>query len=65
MKKEDTKASEQMTSSFERVYPHIAEWVVTHGWIEIGQLEGTSAFAMALDEGGSVWEGKRKYKTYG
>jgi hypothetical protein len=63
MKRKDSKSSAQTPSLFEQSYPHIAEWVMTHGWIEIGQLEGTPAFAMALDEGGLVWEGKRKYKT--
>lgn len=63
MKKKDSKVSGQTSNSLEEKYPHLAEWVLTHGWIEIGQLEGTSAFAMALDEGGLVWEGKGKYKT--
>ena len=63
MKRKNSKASEQIRASLEEKYPHIAEWVMTHGWIEVGQLEGTSAFARALDEGGLVWEGKRKYKT--
>lgn len=63
MKRKEFKESDQTASPFEQTYPHIAEWVLTHGWIEVGQLEGTSAFAMALDEGGTVWEGKRNYKT--
>ena len=48
---------------FEQAYPLITEWVTTQGWIEIGQIGGTSPFIMALDEGGVVWEGKKKYKT--
>lgn len=63
MKSSKSTTSTQMLSPFEQAYPHVAEWVMTHGWIEIGQLEGTSAFAMVLDEGGTVWEGKKKYRT--
>jgi len=32
------------------------------GWIEIGQDHRGGSFARALDEGGQVWEGKRKYR---
>jgi hypothetical protein len=56
---------EPQINSFERAYPHITHWVKAHGWIEIGKIDGMSAFIMALDEGGLVWEGKRKYKTLG
>ncbi len=48
--------------TFDEKYPHVAEWVTTHGWIEIGQ-QYDAAFIMALDEGGVVWEGKANYKT--
>ncbi len=48
---------------FGQAYPHITEWVTTHGWIEIGQIEGVMTFVMALDEGGVVWEGEKTYKT--
>lgn len=48
---------------FAQAYPHIAEWIETHGWIEIGQIEGVASFIMALDEGGLVWEGKKRYKN--
>ena len=44
-------------------YPNVAEWVLAHGWIEIGQTKGTRSFVRALDEGGMVFEGKGKYKT--
>ena len=65
MVKKDTKTSNPKVPSFEEMYPHIAEFVETHGWIELGQIEGFSAFVMALDEGGLVWEGKETYKTLG
>ncbi len=51
------------SSAFEQAYPLITEWVTTQGWVEIGQIEGTPTFIMALDKGGMVWEGKKKYKT--
>jgi hypothetical protein len=57
--------SESHADAFERAYPCIAQWVQSHGWIEIGQIDGMSSFIIALDEGGLVWEGKRKYKTLG
>jgi hypothetical protein len=53
----------ELSDLFEQAYPHIAKWVKTHGWIEVGQIEGMPTFIMALDEGGVVWEGKKKYKT--
>lgn len=52
-----------MTESVERAYPHIARWVETHGWIEIGADAYLSSFVRALDEGGMVWEGAASYPT--
>jgi hypothetical protein len=63
MTRSKPKANEPKTDTFEQAYPHIAEWVKTHGWIEIGQIDGFSNFILALDEGGMVWEGKKPYKT--
>ncbi|MBI4789857.1 MAG: hypothetical protein HY782_22725 [Chloroflexi bacterium] len=63
MAKKNPKATNEIAGSLEEKYPHLAEWVMTHGWIEVGQLEGISAFAMALDESGDVWRGKKNYKT--
>ena len=48
-------------ASFEETYPLIAEWVTTHGWIEIGNDGGPLGFIRALDEGGLVWESGTKY----
>lgn len=42
---------------FERTYPHIAEWVKTQGWIELGSDGMSDSWARAIDEGGVVWEG--------
>ena len=47
---------------FEEKYPGIAAWVKS-GWIEIGYADGSTSFIRVLDEGGMVWEGKRKYPT--
>jgi len=63
MAKQTYKPTSKPIATFEQTYPLIAEWVTTQGWIEIGQIEGMSTFIMALDEGGVVWEGKKKYKT--
>jgi hypothetical protein len=57
------KANEPPRLSFEQAYPRITQWVETHGWIEIGRIDGFSNFMLALDEGGMVWAGKRSYKT--
>ena len=45
----------------EHAYPHIARWVTTHGWIEIGSDGYSRSFVRALDEGGMVWEGAETY----
>ena len=43
-------------SGFEQMYPNIAAWVSSYGWIEIGDDGQSSSFVRALDEGGLVWE---------
>ena len=48
---------------FEQNYPHIAEWVKSWGWIEIGDDGMAGSFIRALDEGGMVWESDRTYQT--
>ena len=52
-----------MTASVERLYPHVARWVATHGWIELGQTEYSASLVRALDEGGLVWEGATTYQS--
>jgi hypothetical protein len=52
-----------MTEPFEHVYPHVASWVVTQGWVEIGLDPSRRSFIRALDEGGMVWEGTATYPT--
>jgi hypothetical protein len=52
-----------MTASIEGSYPHVARWVATHGWIELGQTEHSASLVRALDEGGLVWEGAATYQS--
>jgi hypothetical protein len=52
-----------MPEPFERAYPHIASWVLTQGWVEIGSDSYRRSFIRALDEGGMVWEGTATYPT--
>jgi hypothetical protein len=52
-----------MTETLETRYPHVAEWVFTHGWIEIGQDDHSQSLVRALDSGGMVWEGADDYSS--
>lgn len=44
-------------------FPNVNEWVFGGGWVEIGHEDRNGPFARALDEGGQIWEGKRKYSS--
>ena len=57
------KTKVEPSALFEKMYPRIAEWVDSYGWITIGQDEYSRSMVRALNEGGMVWEGKTKYKT--
>jgi hypothetical protein len=50
-----------MKSAFEEAYPNTSLWVRSRGWIEIGRNGHRQSFIRALDEGGMVWEGDRRY----
>jgi hypothetical protein len=52
-----------VSGAFDRLYPHIARWVQTHGWIEIGYDDYSRSFVRALDIGGMIWEGLEQYPT--
>jgi hypothetical protein len=52
-----------MVEPVERAYPHVASWVKTQGWVEIGPDPLRHSFIRALDEGGMVWEGAVNYPT--
>jgi hypothetical protein len=54
---------EEAQTTFEQVYPNIAQWVKFRGWIEMGQDDCNRSMARALDIGGMVWEGKAKYAS--
>ena len=56
------KKHEARPDSFEAKYPNLAGWVLSGGWVEIGETDWTRTFVRALDQGGMVWEGKTKYK---
>lgn len=49
-------------NEFAKKYPNIAAWV-EDGTIEIGRAEWGHACIRVYDEGGTIWEGKRKYAT--
>ena len=55
--------SAERPSSFEQAYPHVARWVTSQGWIEIGQDDWSRSFVRALDVGGLVWEGDSSYQS--
>lgn len=48
---------------FAQLYPHIAEWVQSYGWIEIGADHYSTSLVRVLDEGGLVWESKEDDAT--
>jgi hypothetical protein len=48
----------QKSSGFTHLYPNIARWVESYGWIEMGADHYSSPLVRALDEGGMVWESK-------
>lgn len=52
-----------MKTPAERAYPHVADWVKTHGWIEIGRDDFSRSFIRVLDIGGMVWEGEDSYAS--
>jgi len=46
-----------MTDALAWTYPNLARWIVTHGWIEVGDDGISLSFVRVLDEGGLIWEG--------
>ena len=53
----------QGVTGFERTYPHIARWVQSYGWIEMGADHYSRSLVRALDEGGMVWESQEDDTT--
>ncbi len=52
-----------MTESVDQRFPHLARWLNSYGWVEIGQDHYSRSFIRVLDEGGMVWEGATKYES--
>ena len=50
-------------SSVDEAYPALREWVTSHGWIEVGLIEGFSSMIQVLNEGGLIWEGEASYPS--
>lgn len=50
-------------TNFSSSHPNIVRWAEFLGRIEIGQDHDAKFFVQVLDEGGIVWEGKRKYDS--
>jgi hypothetical protein len=48
---------------FAHLYPHIARWVQSSAWIEIGADHDRRSLVRAFDEGGMVWESKEDGAT--
>ncbi len=46
----------QGATGFEHMYPNIARWVQSYGWMEMGADHYSRSLVRALDEGGMVWE---------
>jgi hypothetical protein len=57
------KGSDERPWSFEQAYPHVARWVTSQGWIELGRDDWSRSFVRALDVGGLVWEGDSRYHS--
>jgi hypothetical protein len=53
----------QQSTGFTKLYPHIARWVQSYGWIEIGADPYRHSLVRALDEGGLVWESRENAAT--
>jgi hypothetical protein len=49
--------------SLEQIYPNVALWIKSHGWIEIGYDDFSHSFVRALDIGGMIWEAEEKYNS--
>jgi hypothetical protein len=54
---------ENQSHSFAQSYPAIAEWIGSHGWIEIGKDDYRRSMVRAMDSGGMVWEGSTHYAS--
>lgn len=54
-----------MAEELEQLYPHIARWVMLHGYVQIGHDDDSfdPSFVSAIDAGGMVWQGAPDYPS--
>jgi len=45
-------------------YPAITDLINSGGRLEVGYVYQLGVSAIALDEGGAIWEGKEHYETF-
>lgn len=50
-------------TTFEQLYPNLAYWVESFGWIELGQDDYSRSLIRILDIGGLVWESEKQYDS--
>jgi hypothetical protein len=55
--------SKRTASPVTDCFPNLCRWVAEFGTLEIGPCQETRSFIRALDEGGVVWKGRRRYRT--
>lgn len=56
--------SKTAKSAVSAAYPNLWRWVAEYGSVEIGYCDQTGSFIRVLDEGGMVWKGRRRYRTF-
>jgi hypothetical protein len=49
--------------SIDAAYPALRQWVTSHGWIEMGVIDGFSSMIQVLNEGGLIWAGDASYPS--
>jgi hypothetical protein len=49
--------------SFDEIYPALCQWMMGHGWIDIGMIDGRSSMIRVLDQGGVIWETEASYPS--
>jgi len=49
----------------EKQYPYLAELINQGGRLDIGYDYNISVIAIAVDEGGTIWQGDRQYQSIG
>lgn len=52
-----------MATSFAELYPNLAYWVESFGWMAIGDDDYSTSFIRILDLGGMIWESEDDYES--